>query len=57
MGGFCVCGMGVRVGWVDGWAGGWVRGGLITSFNIYISHVKKIQNEERRTSPRGNFLL
>ena len=27
--------------------GGWVRGGLITSFNIYISHVKKIQNEER----------
>ena len=25
-------------------------------FNIYISHVKKIQNEERGTSPRFFFL-
>jgi hypothetical protein len=32
--------------------GGRVRGGLISSFNIYISHVKKIQNEERGTSRR-----
>jgi hypothetical protein len=27
--------------------GGRVGGGLITSFDIYISHVKGIQNEER----------
>ena len=39
-------GMGGRVGWVDGWDG------LITSFNVHISHVKRIQNEARGTSPR-----
>jgi hypothetical protein len=42
------------------WAGKGMRGGLIASFNICISHVKKTQNEARGTSPRfffGNFLL
>jgi hypothetical protein len=48
---WCVC-----LCHVEGWArGGWVGGGWITSFNIYISHVKKIQNEERGTSPRFFF--
>ena len=28
---------------------------LIPSFNIYISHVKEIQNEERGSSPRFFF--
>jgi hypothetical protein len=32
-------------------------GERITSFNIYISHVKKIQNEERGTSPRKTNLI
>ena len=27
-------------------------GELVASFNIYISQIKKIQNEERGTSPR-----
>jgi hypothetical protein len=31
---------------VDWWAGGWVKGGFITFLNIYISPVKKIQNED-----------
>jgi hypothetical protein len=40
---------------MDGWGDGWVRAGLIISFNIYISQVKEIQNEERGTSPRFCF--
>jgi hypothetical protein len=54
---------GVGEGWVLSSRGmdGWVKGGLIASFNIYISHVKKIQDEERGNSPIffcfGNFLL
>ena len=35
--------------------GGWVRSGLITFFNIYISHVKKLQNEKRGAYPRIVF--
>jgi hypothetical protein len=40
---------------MGGWAGGWVRGGIFTSFNIYISYVKKIENEGRGTSARFFF--
>jgi hypothetical protein len=35
--------------------GGRVMSGLTTCFNIYISNVKKIQNEERGISPRFFF--
>ncbi len=31
----------------NGWVKGWVRGGLITSFNIYISHVAKQKKKKR----------
>ena len=32
---------------MDWWVGGWVKGGFITFFNVYVSLVKKIQNEDR----------
>jgi hypothetical protein len=31
--------------------------GVVLHFNTQVSHVKKIQNEERRTSPREKFCV
>jgi hypothetical protein len=37
-----------REGWVDGWGrvGGWATGGFISSFNTYISEVKKFTSKK-----------
>jgi hypothetical protein len=40
----------------EGWADRWARGGLITSFKIYIFHVKKFTSGEGETSV-NHFLV